>query len=78
MKKLTEDELSTLRSLNSEYSKMKTHLGELEITKFGIVKEIEAIKTAFGSFESVLIEKYGKDSIVNIETGEVTEAQKQN
>ena len=77
MKKLTEDELSTLRQMNSEYSQMKSRLGELELTKFGIVKEIETIKTAFGSFESMLIEKYGKDSIVNIETGEVTEAQKQ-
>lgn len=76
-KQLTEDELSTLRNMNSEYSKMKMRLGELEVAKHGMLQELETIKKAFGSLENMLIEKYGKDSVVNIETGEVTEAQKQ-
>jgi hypothetical protein len=77
-KKLSDDELTSLKTLNSEYASMKMRLGELEITKSVVLKDIDNIKQAFGILESQLIEKYGKDSAINIETGEVTEAAKAN
>ena len=44
---------------------------------FKILKEVEAIEKVFLQNEKDLANKYGADSIINMETGEVTQKEKQ-
>jgi len=69
--KLTKEELTEIRSLNTEFSKKKMMLGDIDIQKAAIISEIGAMKMQFAQNEHKLIEKYGKDAVINIQTGEV-------
>jgi predicted nucleic acid-binding Zn-ribbon protein len=71
MAKLSKEELEQLQQLNTEFTKMKISLGDLEIQKSSIISEIAAIKMKFAQHEKKLIEKYGEESVINIQTGEV-------
>jgi len=70
---LSSEELSEIQTLNNEFTKAKIALGELEIQKVAVHQLISDIKSKFSSKEVELIEKYGKDSVINIQTGEVTQ-----
>lgn len=72
MAQLEQQELETLRSLQSEFSKGKSNLGELEIQKQQILNSISNIRIKFAEQEKILVEKYGSDSVINMETGEIT------
>ena len=69
--KLTKEELTEIQTLNTDFSKKKMMLGDIEIQKASIISEIEALKMQFAKNEQKLIEKYGKDSVINLQTGEV-------
>ena len=77
MKKIEEKELKELQELNAEFSKLKINLGDLELQKHGICLRVEAIKKDFGAIEVKLMNKYGKDSVINLETGEVKDKEKE-
>ena len=47
-------------------------LGELEMQKSTILKEVDEVRVDFNKLESEFIEKYGLDSVINIKTGEIT------
>lgn len=69
--KLTKEELTEIQTLNTDFSKKKMMLGDIEIQKASIISEIGALKMQFAKNEQKLIEKYGKDSVINLQTGEV-------
>jgi hypothetical protein len=69
--KLTKEELTEIQSLNTEFSKKKMMLGDIDIQKAAIISEIGAMKMQFAQNEQKLIEKYGKDAVINLQTGEV-------
>jgi len=71
-KQLTEEELKKIQEMSGEFNKAKLGLGDLELQKQGLLKHIELIRGDFSSYEMMLIEKYGKDSVINIQTGEIT------
>jgi len=50
-------------------------LGDLEIQKGNILKGIELLKADFAQQELLLINKYGEDAVINVQTGEVTKKQ---
>jgi hypothetical protein len=50
-------------------------LGELELNKQGILNQINAMRQEFFEYEKMLIAKYGQDSVINLQTGEVTQKQ---
>ncbi len=77
MKKVTKAELENLQTLNTELSKARISIGDLEITKQSILEKIDLIKSNFSKLEKELISKYGEDAMVNISTGEITEKQKE-
>ena len=56
----------------SEFSKTRLSIGDLELSKMDLVKKIEVIKTQFTEIEKKLIKKYGEDSVINMQTGELT------
>lgn len=73
MKKVTEEELKTIQEMNSDFNKAKMALGDLELQRHNIIRHIDEMKKIFNEHEKMLIEKYGKDSVINIQTGEVTQ-----
>jgi len=77
-KKLTKDELDLIRQMNEDSAKYKMALGELEIQKAAILKEVDAVTKIFTDTQKNLAEKYGADSIINVKTGEVTKQEKDN
>ena len=72
-KKLTSEELSKLQELNNSFTQSKISLGDLELQKENIIGKIKEIKSKFVELEKELIKKYGEDSVINLQTGLVTE-----
>jgi predicted nucleic acid-binding Zn-ribbon protein len=68
----TQNELATIQELNSDFNKAKMAIGDIELQKQQILQHIEELKIKFSTHEQLLIDKYGKDSVINIQTGEVT------
>jgi|TARA_R110002012_G_scaffold270861_1_gene455972 hypothetical protein len=73
MKKIEEKELQSLQTLNAEFNKLKINLGDLALQKHGICLRVEELKTEFSHLERDLMTKYGKDAVINLETGEIKE-----
>jgi hypothetical protein len=73
---VTQEELALINELNAEFNKAKLAIGDVELQKQNILRHIELLKTEFSKQESALIEKYGADAVINIQTGEVTQKEK--
>jgi len=69
--KLEDTELNNIKELNKRFNNLKVSLGDAELQKLKIVEEIQSIKQRFQFMESELIQKYGKDSVIDLKTGEV-------
>jgi hypothetical protein len=69
---LSVEELESVNRLNAEFNKAKMAIGDVELQKQNILRHIEVLKTEFAAQEKRLIEKYGKDCVVNLQTGEIT------
>jgi len=72
-KQLTSEELGNLQELNNSFTQSKISLGDLELQKENIIGKIKEIKSKFVELEKELIKKYGEESVINLQTGEVTE-----
>ncbi|MFO0089860.1 MAG: hypothetical protein ACK518_03580 [bacterium] len=70
---LQKEELEKIQEMNSEFTKLKIALGDAELQKYQIINAIDQLKTAFSIQEKELVNKYGADSVINIQTGEVTQ-----
>tara|TARA_R100000654_G_scaffold1684_1_gene6148 strand:+ start:8126 stop:8377 length:252 start_codon:yes stop_codon:yes gene_type:complete len=77
MKKIEEKELANLQELHTEFNKLKTSLGDLALQKHGICLRVEELKKEFQTHEKALADKYGINSIINLETGEIKEKEKE-
>jgi hypothetical protein len=67
-----QEELDKIQAMNADFAKAKIALGELELNKQGILNQINAMRQDFYDYEKMLITKYGQDSVINLQTGEVT------
>lgn len=72
---LTQEELSKIQELNAEFNKTKTAIAEVELQKHNLIRLVDELKAQFSLHEKELIEKYGADAVINIQTGEVTKKQ---
>jgi hypothetical protein len=70
--KLTNEELELIQQMNSDYSKMKMAIADAEIQKESLLRAMEQLRSDFSNHEKLLIDKYGKDVVINMQTGEVT------
>lgn len=75
MNYVSKEELEKIQGMNAEFSKAKMALGELELNKHGILNQINTMRQEFFEYEKMLIVKYGQDSVINLQTGEVTQKQ---
>jgi hypothetical protein len=69
---LTQEELTSIQQMNTEFSKAKMAIGDLELQKEKVMEHIKELKAEFALNEKALIQKYGEDSVINVQTGEVT------
>lgn len=83
MKTITEQELENLRRVNSEFNSLKVKIADAEIEikkliifKDGIFSKLEEASVDFKEQEKKLLDTYGNVKI-DLQTGEVTEQEKQ-
>lgn len=73
VKTVEEKELKLLQELNSSFVQLKDKIADLELQKQMVFENVSEIKKQFQNLESELVEKYGDNSIINLETGIITE-----
>ncbi|MFN5250201.1 MAG: hypothetical protein ACK5DE_04085 [Bacteroidota bacterium] len=71
MPHLTAEELNFIKNGTQEYTKVKIALGELELQKQIYIAEANKIKDSFIENEKYLINKYGENTVINMQTGEI-------
>lgn len=69
---VTSQELEMLQAMNTQYSRFKLMLADLELQKASVIKEIEVLKADFMENEAKLVSKYGKNVVIDIKTGDIT------
>lgn len=72
---LTEEELGKTQAMHNEFNKLKAHLADVSLQKHGLLKQIDFLRNDFSQHENSLMEKYGTDAVINIQTGEITRKQ---
>ncbi len=70
-KKLTEQELTQVQSMLNAFNQLKMQLGDAELQKVALVKKIDTLKQDYAAVELELSKKYGEDSQIDVQTGEV-------
>lgn len=70
--KLSQQELSQLNQLAKQAEEVKTIIGTLEIQKHNHLHKAAKIQSEMNKYEQELIAKYGVDSVIDMQTGEVT------
>ena len=73
MSKLTQEEHTKLQDFIKAHNTLKMQIGDIELTKQGMIQRVKDLKAEYSSYEDILLEKYGKDSVINLETGEVSQ-----
>lgn len=73
MEHLEKQELENLQELNGNFVKLKTQLGDLELQKHLIIEQVQSVRANFAAMEKDLIEKYGENTVINLQTGELKE-----
>jgi hypothetical protein len=71
MTKIAENELQELQGLHAEFNKIKSQLGDIALQEHALCLKTEAIRKSFQDLERGLMEKYGENAVINLETGEV-------
>lgn len=72
MQVLTTEELDKLKSIIAEDGKIKAQIGALELQKQTLFAAAVELNKVYAEQEKELIEKYGQNLNINIETGEIT------
>jgi|TARA_R110000824_G_scaffold68917_1_gene177664 hypothetical protein len=72
MGQLTETERTEINKLVSEFNTLKMQLGDTYMNQQALLKKIEEVKLSYSKVEVSLMETYGKDAVINVETGEVS------
>lgn len=71
MTKIAKNELQELQGLHAEFNKIKSQLGDIALQEHALCLKTEAIRKSFQDLEKGLMEKYGENAVINLETGEV-------
>jgi hypothetical protein len=72
MQVLTTEELEKLKSIIAEDNKIKAQIGALELQKQSLFAAAVELNKTYAEHEKELVEKYGQNLNINIETGEIT------
>ena len=72
IKKIKDEELKELQSLQSDFTVLKNQLADAELTKHQVLTNIDKVKEHFIKLEVKLMKEYGEDASIDIKTGEIT------
>jgi hypothetical protein len=76
MKKVTKEELGSIKEMLTTFNNLKMQLGDAVLSQNTIVAKIDSLKEEYSELEKVLANKYGKDSRIDVQTGEIKEKEK--
>tara|TARA_R110002012_G_scaffold92757_3_gene225135 strand:- start:1703 stop:1969 length:267 start_codon:yes stop_codon:yes gene_type:complete len=76
-KKITEAELLEVQSMNNAFNQLKLKIADSEMTKDHLMGEVKKLKESYKAVEEKLTEKYGENSVIDIQTGEISEKEKE-
>lgn len=76
--KLEEQEFEKLKELNTASIHLKLAIADAEIRRHALLKESDGLRTLMLEQEKELVNKYGLESVINMETGEVTQKENKN
>jgi viroplasmin and RNaseH domain-containing protein len=71
MEKVTDQELESLKSISQEVGQAHSRVADLSVAKYQMIKILEDLSEKRNELVSVLAKKYGSDSTISLETGEV-------
>jgi hypothetical protein len=71
--KLEEQQFEKLKQLNTALIHLKLEIGDVEIRKSALLREIDGVRTLMLEQEQELVKEYGPDAVINMQTGEVTQ-----
>lgn len=69
---LTKEELEATQAMHNEFNKLKIQLADVELQKHSLLKHVDMLRLEFQKHEKGLMDKYGEDAVINLQTGEVT------
>jgi hypothetical protein len=72
-KQLSKEQLELLQGLQKQFNDSKFEIADLEIKKADLIAGITGIKAKFAEQEKSLMEEFGQNAIINLQTGEVKE-----
>lgn len=70
--KLTTEELGSIQTLMKQFNDLKLRLGDIELERANTIKKIDLLQQEYFEVEKKLAEKYGTDTRINVDNGEVT------
>mgnify|MGYP003325457046 FL=1 len=76
--KLTTEELGKLQVLNTNFNNVKIEIADCEVRKVALLSQLQKHREEFAKIEKDLIEPYGDNAKVNLQTGEVTQPEEEN
>tara|TARA_Y100000385_G_scaffold276038_1_gene321290 strand:- start:1347 stop:1583 length:237 start_codon:yes stop_codon:yes gene_type:complete len=71
-KSVSSEELKELQGLQGALTQLKMRLGDIELHRQDTLRKVEELRVATATTEQKLIDKYGEDSVINVQTGEIT------
>jgi len=77
MEKITDDELAKVQSFVTEFNTLKMQIGDAALAQCNLVAQVDSLKEEYNKYELELMEKYGKDAILNVQTGAITRKEEQ-
>ena len=70
--KTNKEELEALTESINTHNELKRKIGDTVIQQQNLLASLARLKAEFAKEENKLIEKYGEDARINMQTGEVT------
>lgn len=71
MDKITKKELERINELVNEFNMLKVKLGDTVITQNALLNDVAKLRATYQQEETKLVEKYGADATIDIQTGEI-------
>ena len=73
---LTKEELEAIKQMNAEYNRLRLNISDLEMQKHSVLMTLDSLREKFSNHERLLIERYGADAVINMQTGDITNKEK--
>jgi hypothetical protein len=73
---LQKEELEAIQQMNAEFNRLRLNISDLEMQKHSVLMMLDSLREKFSNHERLLIDRYGADAVINMQTGEITNKEK--